>query len=183
MFGVGIFEILVILIVAVIALGPNKLPQAIIDMVKFFRAIKKTMLEAKDTFDKELQLSELKKEALKYKENLTSEVDKLTKDMELDKLREIKNDITKPLDSAKNELESEAKELQSTLNSLNSEVAYDSTNAMQKNAESSQNALDSNPNSSLESTKDSATQSVQNEPKTSVESIQSLSYKATNNAI
>ena len=70
MFGVGIFEVLVILIVAVIALGPNKLPQTIVDIVKFFRAVKKTMAEAKETFDKEIQLSEIKQEALKYKVKL-----------------------------------------------------------------------------------------------------------------
>lgn len=50
MFGVGIFEILVILIVAVIALGPNKLPQAIIDIVKFFRAVKKNYGRGKGYF-------------------------------------------------------------------------------------------------------------------------------------
>ncbi|PAV00920.1 twin-arginine translocase subunit TatB [Helicobacter sp. TUL] len=87
MFGVGIFEILVVLVVAVIFLGPDKLPQAIVDVTKFFRAIKKTINEAKDTFDKEVQISELKKEALGYKklfeENLNatkSEVDTITKD-------------------------------------------------------------------------------------------------------
>lgn len=87
MFGVGIFEILVVLVVAVIFLGPDKLPQAIIDVTKFFRAIKKTINEAKDTFDKEVQISELKKEALGYKklfeENLNAtrnEVDTITKD-------------------------------------------------------------------------------------------------------
>lgn len=87
MFGVGIFEILVVLVVAVIFLGPDKLPQAIVDATKFFRAVKKTINEAKDTFDKEVQISELKKEALGYKklfeENLNatkSEVDAITKD-------------------------------------------------------------------------------------------------------
>ncbi|MBR2112508.1 MAG: Sec-independent protein translocase subunit TatB, partial [Helicobacter sp.] len=67
MFGVGIFEILVVLVVAVIFLGPDKLPQAIVDVTKFFRAVKKTINDAKDTFDKEVQISELKKEALGYK--------------------------------------------------------------------------------------------------------------------
>ena len=87
MFGVGIFEILVVLVVAVIFLGPDKLPQAIVDVTKFFRAVKKTINEAKDTFDKEVQIRELKKEALGYKklfeENLNatkSEVDTITKD-------------------------------------------------------------------------------------------------------
>lgn len=101
MFGIGIFELLVILIVAVIALGPEKLPQTIVDIVKFFRAVRKTMVEAKESFDKEIQLSEIKQEALKYKNTLTEEVDKLTKDMQLDELRQISVDTLKPLDEAK----------------------------------------------------------------------------------
>ncbi|HCD73166.1 MAG TPA: Sec-independent protein translocase TatB, partial [Helicobacter sp.] len=135
MFGVGIFEILVILIVAVIALGPNKLPQAIIDIVKFFRAVKKTMAEAKDTFDKEIQLSEIKKEALKYKDTLTNEVNKLTKDMELDKLREISTDsVVKPLQDATKELEQSTQELNSTLQTLNTEIGYDKPSTTQVSA-------------------------------------------------
>lgn len=41
MFGMGFFEILVVLIVAIIFLGPEKFPQAVVDIVKFFRAVKK----------------------------------------------------------------------------------------------------------------------------------------------
>lgn len=130
MFGVGIFEVLVILIVAVIALGPNKLPQTIVDIVKFFRAVKKTMAEAKETFDKEIQLSEIKQEALKYKDTLESEVNKLTKDIRLDELREISVDsLTKPLQETKEVLSEEAKNLQSTLESLNSDISYESSAA------------------------------------------------------
>ena len=91
MFGIGIFELLVILIVAIIALGPNKLPQTIIDIVKFFRAVRKTMAEAKESFDKEIELSEIKQEALKYKNTISNEVDKLTQDMKLDELRELRD--------------------------------------------------------------------------------------------
>ncbi|TLD89043.1 Sec-independent protein translocase subunit TatB [Helicobacter sp. MIT 03-1614] len=132
MFGVGIFEVLVILIVAVIALGPNKLPQTIVDIVKFFRAVKKTMAEAKETFDKEIQLSEIKQEALKYKDTLESEVNKLTKDIRLDELREISVDsLTKPLQETKEVLSEEAKNLQSTLESLNSDISYESSAAAQ----------------------------------------------------
>ncbi|RDU61030.1 Sec-independent protein translocase protein TatB [Helicobacter marmotae] len=130
MFGVGIFEILIILIVAIIALGPDKLPQAIVDVVKFFRAVKKTMLEAKDSFDKELQLSEIKQEALKYKHTIESEVDKITKDIKLDELRQISVDsISKPLDEEKKSIDEATQALQSSLQSLNTELSYESPNA------------------------------------------------------
>ena len=142
MFGVGIFEVLVILIVAVIALGPNKLPQAIIDVVKFFRAVKKTMAEAKDTFDKEIQLSEIKQEALKYKDTITTEVNKLTKDMQLDELRQISVDtITKPLEEGQKKLQEQTQALQSSLDALNTEVTYDSPNTSNPSQTPHQNPI------------------------------------------
>ena len=142
MFGIGIFELLVILIVAIIALGPNKLPQTIIDIVKFFRAVRKTMAEAKESFDKEIELSEIKQEALKYKNTISNEVDKLTQDMKLDELRELNiNDLSdslKPLQESltdtKKELDKEANALHSTLKSLNTDLSYESLDS--KNAES-----------------------------------------------
>ena len=139
MFGIGIFELLVILIVAIIALGPNKLPQTIIDIVKFFRAVRKTMAEAKESFDKEIELSEIKQEALKYKNTISNEVDKLTQDMKLDELRELREDSLKSLTDTKKELDKEANALHSTLKSLNTEISYESLDSKSedsKNAES-----------------------------------------------
>lgn len=89
MFGMGIFEILVILVVAVIFLGPEKLPQAMIDIVKFFKAVKKTLNDAKDTFDKELHMSEIKKEALEYKNSFESSIDNVTKNIQLQEIDEM----------------------------------------------------------------------------------------------
>ena len=166
MFGIGIFELLVILIVAIIALGPNKLPQTIIDIVKFFRAVRKTMAEAKESFDKEIELSEIKQEALKYKNTISNEVDKLTQDMKLDELRELNiNDLSdslKPLQESltdtKKELDKEANALHSTLESLNTELSYDSLDSKSedsKNAESNMPHATAQNLESAESTQDS----------------------------
>lgn len=83
MFGFSIFEVLVVLVVAIIFLGPDKLPKLIVDIVKFFKVVKKTLNEAKETFDKELQISEIKKEALEYKKQFEDSVDSVTKDVQL----------------------------------------------------------------------------------------------------
>ena len=154
MFGIGIFELLVILIVAVIALGPEKLPQTIVDIVKFFRPVRKTMVEAKESFDKEIQLSEIKQEALKYKNTLTEEVDKLTKDMQLDELRQISVDTLKPLDEAKKTINEEANALQGTLQTLNTEISYTTPQSPAEVVRDSQNIAPSTQN--LASTLDSS---------------------------
>ena len=166
MFGIGIFELLVILIVAIIALGPNKLPQTIIDIVKFFRAVRKTMAEAKESFDKEIELSEIKQEALKYKNTISNEVDKLTQNMKLDELRELNiNDLSdslKPLQESltdtKKELDKEANALHSTLKNLNTELSYESLDSKSedsKNAESNMPHATAQNLESAESTQDS----------------------------
>lgn len=83
MFGFNIFELMVVLVVAIIFLGPDKLPKLIIDVVKFFKMIKKSINEAKDTLDKELQISELKKEALEYKSQFEQSTQNFTKEIQL----------------------------------------------------------------------------------------------------
>lgn len=90
MFGIGFFEILIILVVAVIFLGPDKLPQAIVDFVKFFRALKRSINEAKDTLDKELEISKLASEVGGIKSQFETQVDSITKDIDLGNLQEIK---------------------------------------------------------------------------------------------
>ena len=67
MFGMGTTEILLIAIVAVIALGPEKLPDAMVKIAKMFNSVKKGISDAKTTLDNELNIAELKEEANKFK--------------------------------------------------------------------------------------------------------------------
>ncbi len=79
MFGMGFAEILIIAVVAVIFLGPDKLPETMINIAKFFRSMKTTVANAKDSLEQELHVSELKQEALSYKEELMSASNELNK--------------------------------------------------------------------------------------------------------
>jgi len=72
MFGMGFLEIFLVLLVAIIALGPEKLPGAIVDTVKFFKKIKGEITDAKSTIDKELDLSSMKEDAAKLKESISN---------------------------------------------------------------------------------------------------------------
>lgn len=83
MFGMGFFEILMVAVVAIIFLGPEKLPKALVDMAKFFRAVKKTMEDAKESLDKEINLNKIKEEALAYKNSITQGAQNLTKELDL----------------------------------------------------------------------------------------------------
>jgi len=70
MFGMGFMEIFLILVIAIIALGPEKLPSAAVDIAKFFKKIKGGIDEAKSTIDDELNLSSLKSEAQKIRSSV-----------------------------------------------------------------------------------------------------------------
>ena len=55
MFGMGFMEILLIAIVAVIALGPEKLPNAMVEIAKFIKKFKSGLEDAKSTLDNEIR--------------------------------------------------------------------------------------------------------------------------------
>jgi len=77
MFGMGFVEILIIIVIAILFLGPDKLPSAMVDIAKFFRQMKTTVGTMKESLEEEMNVSEIKKEALAYKEELMSATDKL----------------------------------------------------------------------------------------------------------
>ncbi|GAA9266457.1 Sec-independent protein translocase protein TatB [Helicobacter pylori] len=89
MFGMGFFEILVVLVVAIIFLGPEKFPQAVVDIVKFFRTVKKTLNDAKDTLDKEINIEEIKKETLEYQKLFENKIEDL-KGVKIEELEDAK---------------------------------------------------------------------------------------------
>jgi len=70
MFGMGFVEILIIAIIAILFLGPDKLPGAMVDIAKFFRSAKNAIGNVKDTLEEEMNVSDIKKEALAYKSQL-----------------------------------------------------------------------------------------------------------------
>lgn len=94
MFGMGFMEIFLVLIVAVIALGPEKLPGAAVDIVKFFKKFKSSIDDAKSTLDNELNISEMKKEAEEFKSSV-SNIKNITT-LELDDITSITDDVEPP---------------------------------------------------------------------------------------
>jgi sec-independent protein translocase protein TatB len=60
-------EILLIAVIAIIALGPDKLPTAMVEVAKFIKKFKSGLDDAKNTLDSELNVSEMKDQANKFK--------------------------------------------------------------------------------------------------------------------
>jgi len=70
MFGMGFTEILMIAVVAILFLGPDKLPNAMVQIAKFIKGAKSAITDAKSAIDSEIKIAELKEEALGYKSKL-----------------------------------------------------------------------------------------------------------------
>ncbi|EQB40094.1 hypothetical protein M947_03470 [Sulfurimonas hongkongensis] len=79
MFGMGFTEILIISIIAILFLGPDKLPSAMVEVAKFFRSVKKTIVTVKDSLEEEMNVADIKEEALAYKKELLSASNELKK--------------------------------------------------------------------------------------------------------
>lgn len=97
MFGMGLSEIFLIAIVAVLFLGPDKLPETMVQIAKLFKSVKGTVNSAKATLEEEMKFSELKESALNYKKELTeasAELERMSNVTEIgSELNVIKNDL------------------------------------------------------------------------------------------
>jgi len=77
MFGIGFTELMLISIIAILFLGPDKLPGAIVEVGKFIKSVKQTVSEAKSSLEEEMKIADLKDEALNYKKQLTDATNEL----------------------------------------------------------------------------------------------------------
>ncbi|WP_122874096.1 MULTISPECIES: Sec-independent protein translocase protein TatB [Campylobacter] len=116
MFGMSLPEIIVIAVIAVLFLGPDKLPSAMVEIAKFFKTVKKTVNDAKSSFDQEIKIQELKEDAKKYKESIAKTTETVRKKLTFEELDELKkgvndvasgitdglNDVKKSVEAVKN---------------------------------------------------------------------------------
>ena len=136
MFGIGFSEFLVILIIAVIALGPEKLPSAIVTAAKYFKMLRSAINEAKSSFESEIKLDELRKDAQNFKSDFTDIAQDTRKKLTFDDLQEVGNEIL----GAKNEILGGLNDSSSANKSANSNQILDTNlNQTQPSNSSEQN--------------------------------------------
>ena len=94
MFGIGFTELLLISIIAILFLGPDKLPQALVEMAKFIKGVKKTIGDAKSSLEEEMKIADLKEEAMNYKKQLNDATSELKgfKNISLDDFDDVSYD-------------------------------------------------------------------------------------------
>lgn len=86
-------EIIVILVVAILVLGPDKLPEAIVQIAKILKAVKRNIDDAKSSIEKEIRINDLKEEAKKYKDKFSSTNENIRKKLSFEEFDDLKRDI------------------------------------------------------------------------------------------
>ncbi|EAI1654076.1 Sec-independent protein translocase subunit TatB, partial [Campylobacter coli] len=95
------------LIVAILVLGPDKLPEAIVQIAKILKALKRNIDDAKSSIEKEIRINDLKEEAKKYKDEFSSANENIRKKLSFEEFDDLKRDI---LDKTKVDLTFDSRE-------------------------------------------------------------------------
>ncbi len=130
MFGMGFTEILFIALIAFIFLGPEKLPDAMVKIARFFRDTKRMVNDARATFEDELNLKELKEEALHYRQSL--------------------EDTTRDISGFKNSIPNPAKEISNTIEEARRDFTPVSSDSLLEDIESSSPKVEEKPQKTQE---------------------------------
>ncbi|SFV55321.1 Twin-arginine translocation protein TatB [hydrothermal vent metagenome] len=101
MFGMGFTEILLIIVIGILFLGPDKLPEMMVKVAKFIKSAKKAISDAKGAIDEEMKIAELKEEAMSYKKQLDEATDELKgfKNVGINPMDDITEAINSSLDT------------------------------------------------------------------------------------
>lgn len=130
-------EIIIILIVAVLVLGPEKLPSTAVQIAKILKALKRQVDDAKESIEKEIRVSEIKKEADKYKNEFSEYNQNIRKKLSFEEFDELKKEIVADTNAIKDDINTIEKDLASLGNGQNAE------NSANLNENSTQNSLNS----------------------------------------
>ncbi|EIA6443279.1 Sec-independent protein translocase subunit TatB, partial [Campylobacter coli] len=93
--------------VAILVLGPDKLPEAIVQIAKILKALKRNIDDAKSSIEKEIRINDLKEEAKKYKDEFSSANENIRKKLSFEEFDDLKRDI---LDKTKVDLTFDSRE-------------------------------------------------------------------------
>lgn len=129
-------EIIIILIVAVLVLGPEKLPSTAVQIAKILKALKRQVDDAKESIEKEIRVSEIKKEADKYKNEFSEYNQNIRKKLSFEEFDELKKEIVADTNAIKDDINAIEKDLASLGNEQNAE---NSANSSENSAQNSAN--------------------------------------------
>lgn len=122
MFDIGFSELILLGFVALIVLGPEKLPVAMRTLGRYYAKFKHTLTHIQDTFDQELKIAELREQMQQELQRIKQT--ELRMREELDKMNaEIHNSKQQPIDSQQNPIVAQQQDIRPVNNGLDEIVA------------------------------------------------------------
>ena len=97
MFGIGGTELIVLIIIVAVLLGPDQIPSVVKGLSKFVREVTKAREDLKETVNSDETLRSLKSSVDEVKEELQSRVHNVTGGIEKE-IEEVKGAIQKQID-------------------------------------------------------------------------------------
>lgn len=173
-------EIIIILIVAVLVLGPEKLPSTAVQIAKILKALKRQVDDAKESIEKEIRVSEIKKEADKYKNEFSEYNQNIRKKLSFEEFDELKKEIVADTNAIKDDINTIEKDLASLGNGQNAE---NSVNSSENSATSAKNSAQSVANKSAKTaTKTQTNIKIQENASQASAKVQAKASTKTNTA-
>lgn len=126
-------EIIVVLIVAILVLGPDKLPSTAVQIARILKALKKQVSDAKESIENEIKISELKQDAQKYKDELSEYNQNIRKKLSFEEFDELKEQILKEKQGVEEGLKEIEKDLQDFEKIQKAQFAKDNENKGKSN--------------------------------------------------
>lgn len=154
-------EIIIILIVAVLVLGPEKLPSTAVQIAKILKALKRQVDDAKESIEKEIRVSEIKKEADKYKNEFSEYNQNIRKKLSFEEFDELKKEIVADTNAIKDDINTIEKDLASLGNEQNAE------NSVNSSENSTQNSLNSKSTAKIQANTKTKTSTAKTQEKVS----------------
>jgi len=108
MFGIGGTELIVLIIIVAVLLGPDQIPSVVKSLSKFVREITKAREDFKETVEADETLKSLKTSVSEVKEQIQSRVHDVTGGIQND-LQQMKDVIEKQIDEEMKSPEKEPK--------------------------------------------------------------------------
>ncbi|OQX77545.1 MAG: twin arginine-targeting protein translocase TatB [Epsilonproteobacteria bacterium 4484_65] len=147
MFGIGFTELLLISVIAILFLGPDKLPDTMVQIAKFIKSVKNTIGEAKSSLEEEMKIADLKDEALKYKSQLDNATNELKsfKNIDFDDMDDLSYDDEVSTEEPKAKKESpyaERKAIETPVETKSDTVTFKKEKKIAKNKKSNDNKGD-----------------------------------------
>ena len=111
MFGIGAFELFAILVIAMIILGPERLPRAMGTVGRWIRELRRLTREFRAEFDEEIKLLQGELDTIREEAELTrKELEDIRSDIELS-MTEVQEDIEQAGEDIKEEFSGAERDL------------------------------------------------------------------------